>query len=306
MHRALGECCMTPAEFSEVKSFFLQLQENIHAMFTSVSGDAFRTETWERTTGPLLGNGRLFLCEEGSVLERCGVAFSHVRASKLPPAATERHPELAGLPYEVVGVSVVAHPRNPHAPTCHLNVRCFRVNDGQAWWFGGGFDLTPILPHDEDVDHWHQTTHSVCEPFGPHVEQEIRGECDRYFYLKHRQEPRGVGGVFAEDVTAGAFGFTLIRAIGEGFVSGMGPILQRRKSHATNAHERAFQIVRRGRYAEFNLVWDRGTLFGLQSGGRAASILMSMPPHAGWIYDEETPFAAEYERLRAAWARRTV
>jgi len=227
---------------------------------------------------------------EGTVFERAGVSFSHVFGDKMPPSASSLRPEIAGAPFEAMGLSLVFHPRNPHAPTTHCNVRFLVASPSSGpaqWWFGGGFDLTPYYPYDEDVLHWHRTARDACQPFGSGTYQRYKEWCDRYFFLPHRNETRGVGGLFFDDLNQGGFerSFAFTRSVGDHFLPAYMPILERRKNQAYGERERGFQLYRRGRYVEFNLVYDRGTLFGLQSRGRTESILMSMPPLARWDYD---------------------
>ena len=221
----------------------------------------------------------------GSVFERAVVNFTHARGSTLPEAASRRYPETAGQPFEAVSLSVIVHPQNPYVPTAHLNLRHFRA--GQTWWFGGGMDLTPYYGFEEDVVHWHRAARDACVPFGQGVYPRMKAWCDDYFYLKHRGEPRGVGGIFFDDLTEWGFDrtFEFVKRVGERFLSGYLPIVNRRKEHPFDARERDFQLYRRGRYVEFNLLQDRGTLYGLQSGRRVEAVLASLPPHAKWDYD---------------------
>ena len=245
----------------------------------------FVSDEWQSA----LGVGQSRVLKQGAVWEQAGVNFSHVKGAAMPASATAHRPELAGAPFEAMGVSLVIHPRNPYVPTSHANVRFFvAYPEGQApvWWFGGGFDLTPFYPFDEDILHWHQTAQKICEPFGEQVYAEFKAWCDDYFYLKHRQEARGVGGLFFDDLNRWDFATCLdfIRQVGEGYLMAYLPIVARRKTMPYGERERQFQLYRRGRYVEFNLVWDRGTHFGLQSGGRTESILMSMPPLVRFEY----------------------
>jgi coproporphyrinogen III oxidase len=270
-----------------VKAFLQDLQVRIVSRLESLDGQAFRRDAWTRPEG---GGGLSCLIEEGTVFERGVVNFSHVKGLQLPPSATAHRPELAGRPWEAMGVSLVLHPRNPYAPTVHLNVRFFiATQDGQApiWWFGGGMDLTPYYGFEADAQHFHQTGFAALEPFGAEVYADYKAWCDRYFFLKHRNEPRGIGGLFYDDLNAGGFDrcFELTRRVGEHFLPAYEPILERRKDTPYGERERDFQAYRRGRYVEFNLVFDRGTLFGLQSGGRTEAILMSLPPQVKWRYD---------------------
>ena len=281
---------MSSIELSVVRTFLLGLQERITSAIAEVDGQPFVADAWQKEPGETLqGNGITKILEQGRVFERAGCGFSHVRGPRLPPSATQHRPELAGAPFEAMGVSLVFHPRNPYVPTSHANVRFFvAYPEGQApvWWFGGGFDLTPFYPFDEDILHWHQTAQKICEPFGEQVYAEFKAWCDDYFYLKHRQEARGVGGLFFDDLNRWDFATCLdfIRQVGEGYLTAYLPIVARRKTMPYGERERQFQLYRRGRYVEFNLVWDRGTHFGLQSGGRTESILMSMPPLVRFEY----------------------
>ena len=269
-----------------VKEYLLGLQDRICASLVAEDGGNFREDDWERPGG---GGGRSRALA-GGVIEKAGVNFSHVMGSELPAAASARRPELAGRGFEAMGVSVIVHPRNPFAPTAHANVRFFiaeKEGEEAVWWFGGGFDLTPYYGFEEDAVHWHQTAQEACRPFGDELYGKFKKWCDEYFFLKHRDEPRGVGGLFFDDFNEGGFAhcFAFMRSVGESFVAAYMPILQRRKGLEYGDRQREFQLYRRGRYVEFNLVYDRGTLFGLQSGGRTESILVSMPPLVRWEYD---------------------
>ncbi|OBU87113.1 oxygen-dependent coproporphyrinogen oxidase [Chromobacterium subtsugae] len=270
-----------------VKSFLLDLQDRICAALEQADGAGqFAEDAWRREAG---GGGRSRVLKDGEVFEQAGVNFSHVHGDALPASATAHRPELAGRRFEAMGVSLVIHPSNPHVPTSHANVRFFIAEkDGEApvWWFGGGFDLTPFYPREEDAVHWHTVARDLCAPFGAEVYPRYKKWCDEYFYLKHRNEARGIGGLFFDDLNDWGFerSFDFMRAVGDGFLGAYLPIVARRKDQAWGDRERQFQLYRRGRYVEFNLVWDRGTLFGLQSGGRTESILMSMPPLARWEY----------------------
>jgi coproporphyrinogen III oxidase len=269
-----------------VRAYLLELQERIVAKMQSLDGGAFRRDEWVRAEG---GGGITRILEGGELLERAGVGFSHVTGTKLPPSATAHRPEIAGRAWEAMGVSLVFHPRNPHVPTVHMNVRFFQAGD--AWWFGGGMDLTPYYPVDEDCIHFHRANRDALAPF-PGLHERFKKQCDAYFFLKHRNEPRGIGGTFFDDFNEYDFerSFAVMRATGDAFLPAYGPIVERRRDQAYGERERDFQAYRRGRYVEFNLVWDRGTLFGLQSGGRAESILMSLPPLVQWKYDwQPTP-----------------
>jgi len=277
----------TAPDTAAIKTYLLDLQSRIVTALETLDGLSFRTDAWDRAEG---GGGISRLIEEGNVLERGGVNFSHVLGERLPPSASAHRPELAGRHWEAMGVSLVFHPRNPYAPTVHMNVRCFvAMKDGEdpVWWFGGGMDLTPYYGFEEDARHFHATCKAALEPFGSDLHPRFKDWCDRYFFLKHRNEPRGVGGVFFDDFSEGGFdhAFAMTRSVGDSFLTAYLPILERRKDHPYGERERDFQAYRRGRYVEFNLVYDRGTLFGLQSGGRTESILMSLPPIVKWRYD---------------------
>ncbi|ERE07065.1 oxygen-dependent coproporphyrinogen oxidase [Pseudogulbenkiania ferrooxidans] len=270
-----------------VKSFLLDLQDRICAALEQADGKAqFAEDAWSREAG---GGGRSRVLAGGGVFEQAGVNFSHVHGDALPASATAHRPELADRRFEAMGVSLVIHPSNPHVPTSHANVRFFIAEkDGEApvWWFGGGFDLTPYYPQEEDAVHWHTVARDLCAPFGGEVYPRYKKWCDEYFHLKHRNEARGIGGLFFDDLNEWGFdkSFAFTRAVGDGYLDAYLPIVARRKEQAWGDRERQFQLYRRGRYVEFNLVWDRGTLFGLQSGGRTESILMSMPPLVRWEY----------------------
>ncbi|MFO1302338.1 MAG: oxygen-dependent coproporphyrinogen oxidase [Burkholderiales bacterium] len=285
-------------DIDATRRFFPDLQERIVAGLEAIDGGRFRRDEWTRPEG---GGGISRMIEEGPVLERGGVLFSHVTGDRLPPSATAHRPELAGRTWEAMGVSLVLHPRNPYAPTVHLNVRFFVAGD--IWWFGGGMDLTPYYGYAKDARHFHVTCRDALAPFGDGVHAKYKKWCDEYFYLKHRGEPRGVGGIFFDDLNEGGFDrcFGLVRSVGDHFLAAYGPILSRRKDTPYGERERDFQLYRRGRYVEFNLVWDRGTLFGLQSQGRTEAILLSMPPLVRWRYawtpEPGTPEAALYEEF---------
>jgi coproporphyrinogen III oxidase len=288
-------------DIAAVKSFLLDLQERICAMLEAEDGRArFQEDSWTRAEG---GGGRARVLASGAVIEKGGVMFSEVMGSSLPPSATAHRPELAGRAWQALGVSLVIHPENPYAPTSHANVRFFIASKDGAepiWWFGGGFDLTPYYGFTDDVQHWHRTAAEACAPFGAEVYPRYKTWCDEYFFLKHRQEARGVGGLFFDDLNEGGFErcFAFMQAIGNAYITAYQPILARRKTLPWGERERDFQLYRRGRYVEFNLVFDRGTLFGLQSGGRTESILVSMPPQVSWRYNWQpepgTPEAALY------------
>jgi coproporphyrinogen III oxidase len=275
-------------DIAPVLTWLRELQDRITTALERGDGSAsFRRDRWSRAEG---GGGETRVLRDGAVFEQAGVNFSHVSGAGLPASATAQRPELAGAAFEATGVSLVIHPRNPHVPTSHANVRCLvarRRGDPVAWWFGGGFDLTPYYAVDEDVLHWHRTARAACEPFGPDVYARYKDWCDRYFFLKHRNETRGVGGLFFDDLNEWGFArtFEFARSVGEHFVPAYLPIVERRRHTPYGERERAFQLYRRGRYVEFNLVYDRGTLFGLQTGGRTESILMSLPPLVRWEYD---------------------
>ena len=285
-------------DIAAVKTYLLDLQDRICAMLEAEDGGRFITDEWARAEG---GGGRSRVLENGRVIEKGGVLFSHVHISNMPASATAHRPELAGCKAQALGVSLVIHPRNPYAPTSHANVRLFIAEkEGQSpiWWFGGGFDLTPYYGFDEDCRHWHGVARDLCAPFGAGVHAEYKKWCDDYFFIKHRNEPRGIGGLFYDDLHAwGAEQcFAFMRAVGDGFIAGYQPVLARRKDMPHGERERDFQLYRRGRYVEFNLVYDRGTLFGLQSGGRTESILMSLPNLVNWRYDwTPEPASAEAE-----------
>src|SRR5574343_277973 len=270
-----------------VKAYLLELQNRIVQALETVDGTPFLRDAWERPEG---GGGISRLVEEGNVIERGGVNFSHVAGAKLPPSAAASRPDLGGKPWEAMGVSLVLHPRNPYAPTVHMNVRFFTTTNAAGepvWWFGGGMDLTPYYGNVDDAKHFHRTCSDALAPHGAELHPRFKKWCDEYFYLKHRQEARGVGGVCFDDYNEGGFeaSFAMMRSVGDAFLAAYQPILERRKDTPYGERERDFQAYRRGRYVEFNLVFDRGTLFGLQSGGRTEAILMSMPPVVKWRYD---------------------
>ena len=289
---------MANVNLETVKAFLLSLQDRICAGLEQADGQAtFVEDEWQRTEG---GGGRTRVIRDGAVIEQGGVNYSHVFGKSMPASATAHRPELAGRSFHACGVSLVIHPKNPHIPTSHANVRFFIAEkEGEApiWWFGGGFDLTPFYPVLDDVKHWHQVAKDLCQPFGDTIYDDYKKWCDDYFYLKHRQETRGVGGLFFDDLNKWGFdkSFAFMQAVGNGFLDAYVPLLERRKETPYGEHERQFQLYRRGRYVEFNLVWDRGTLFGLQTGGRTESILMSMPPLARWEYNfTPEPGSAEF------------
>lgn len=292
-------------DISTVHAYLTGLQDRICSAIEAADGSAtFQEDHWTRSEG---GGGRTRVLRDGAVFEQAGIGFSNVTGSTLPPSATAARPELAGASWHAVGVSLVFHPKNPYLPTTHANVRHFRaLRDGEpvAWWFGGGFDLTPFYPFDDDVLHWHQVARALCEPFGGQERYEAHKRwCDEYFNLKHRQETRGIGGLFFDDLHGDfAQSFAYLQAVGNGFLDAYLPIVERRKDTPYGERERQFQLYRRGRYVEFNLVFDRGTHFGLQSGGRTESILMSMPPLARWEYGY-TPAAGSAEALLSDYLR---
>lgn len=292
---------MSAISIDAVKQYLMSLQDSICAELLAQDGaTAFREDTWLRAEG---GGGRSRVLENSHVIEKGGVNFSHVMGASLPASATAHRPELAGRSFQAMGVSLVIHPRNPMAPTSHANVRFFVAEaEGQepVWWFGGGFDLTPYYGFDEDCQHWHQTAFDACAPFGQDVYPRLKAWCDDYFFIKHRQEPRGVGGLFFDDWNQDGFetSFAFMRAIGDAYCKAYIPILAKRKNLPYGEREREFQLIRRGRYVEFNLVYDRGTLFGLQTGGRTESILMSLPTQVSWRYDwQPLPDSAESRLL---------
>ncbi len=273
---------------AEVRQYLISLQDRIcQELEHEDPGHTFKEDTWERPEG---GGGRTRILESGQVFEKAGVGFSQVQGNKLPPSAAANRPELAGRQWQAMGVSLVIHPRNPYVPTAHANVRLFVAEapgEDPVWWFGGGFDLTPYYGFNEDGEHWHGVAQELCMPFGEDVYPRFKQWCDQYFYLPHRDEPRGIGGLFFDDLNDWDFQttFRFMQAVGNGFLDAYLPIVQRRKEMAYGEREREWQAYRRGRYVEFNLVHDRGTLFGLQSGGRTESILMSLPPKVEWHYN---------------------
>lgn len=279
---------MAHANIDAVEDYLLDLQDRICAALEQEDGAArFREDRWDRAGG---GGGRTRVLTDGGVFEQAGVNFSHVHGSGLPPSATAQRPELAGRSFQALGVSLVIHPRNPYVPTSHCNVRFFqaeKAGEAPIWWFGGGFDLTPYYGFVDDCAHWHREAKRACDPFGADYYARFKKWCDEYFYLKHRQEPRGIGGLFFDDLNERGFEhcFGFQRNVGDHYLRAYLPIVQRRKNIPYGEREREFQLYRRGRYVEFNLVYDRGTLFGLQSGGRTESILMSLPPLVRWRYD---------------------
>ncbi len=291
---------MSDINVDAVKRYLLQLQESIcQALQAQDGGAEFVVDEWQRPQG---GGGISRVITHGNIIEKGGVNFSHVTGDEMPASATAHRPELAGRRFEAMGVSLVIHPKNPHVPTSHANVRFFIAEkDGEApvWWFGGGYDLTPYYLYDEDAVHWHQEAHDACAPFGEEVYANYKQWCDDYFYLKHRGEARGVGGLFYDDLNEGGFErcFAFMQAVGDSFLRAYQPIIDRRKALPYTEQQRDYQLHRRGRYVEFNLVFDRGTLFGLQSGGRTESILMSLPPEVRWDYMWQVEPDSEEARL---------
>lgn len=291
---------MSNVDLNAVKRYLLALQDDICDQLAQEDGVAsFVEDAWERPGG---GGGRTRVITNGAVIEKGGVNFSHVYGTQMPPSATHARPELAGRSFQAVGVSLVIHPSNPYVPTSHANVRFFIAEkDGEApvWWFGGGYDLTPYYGNEDDCRHWHQTAQQACQPFGNDVYPRFKKWCDEYFYLKHRDEARGIGGLFFDDYQEGGFeqAFAFMRAVGDSYIEAYRPIVARRKHDAYDEAQRAFQLYRRGRYVEFNLVYDRGTIFGLQSNGRTESILMSLPPLVRWEYDYQPEAGSEEAKL---------
>lgn len=293
---------MSIPDKNAVKAYLLQLQENICRDLSAADGQGtFAEDSWVREEG---GGGRSRVMVNGDVIEKGGVNFSHVTGEQMPASATAHRPELAGRKFEAMGVSLVIHPHNPYVPTSHANVRFFIAEKEGAepvWWFGGGYDLTPYYGNDDDCKHWHQTAKNACQPFGEDVYPKYKKWCDDYFYLKHRNEPRGIGGLFFDDLNTPNFeqAFAFMQAVGNSYTQAYCPIIEKRKNTEFGERERDFQLYRRGRYVEFNLVFDRGTLFGLQTGGRTESILMSLPPLVRWEYNwhpkPNTPEAQLYD-----------
>ena len=283
-----------------VIEYFKQLQDTICTGLAKADGaKTFFEDNWQREQG---GGGRTRVLTNGAVFEQAGVNFSHVFGEQMPASATAHRPELEGRTFQACGVSLVVHPKNPYIPTTHANVRFFiaeKPGEKPVWWFGGGFDLTPFYPFDDDIVHWHQTAKNLCDPFGDKVYEEFKAWCDRYFYLQHRNETRGVGGLFFDDLNQWGFdkNFAFTQAVGDHFLQAYLPIVTNRKSTPYGEKERDFQLYRRGRYVEFNLVYDRGTLFGLQTGGRTESILMSMPPLVRWQYNYQANPNSPEEKL---------
>jgi len=298
---------MSDSRVGSVRTYLTGLQDRITTALEGLDDTGFLADSWSKAPGePLQGSGITRILEGGSVFERAGCGFSHVRGPALPPSATQHRPELAGAPFEAMGVSLVFHPRNPYVPTVHMNVRMISAGhpgEEPVCWFGGGMDLTPFYGQEDDARHFHATCRDALQAFGEDKYPHFKQWCDEYFFLKHRNEPRGVGGIFFDDFAEGGFenGFALMQSVGDAFLAAYLPIVERRKDTVYGERERAFQLYRRGRYVEFNLVWDRGTHFGLQSGGRTESILLSMPPLASWSYqsipEAGSPEAALYEQF---------
>lgn len=290
----------------QVNAYLTELQDRICSALEAADGQAtFQQDSWQRPGG---GGGRSRVMRDGAVFEQGGVGYSHVYGEQMPASATAHRPELAGRNFNACGVSLVIHPRNPYVPTSHANVRFFIAEKEHAepvWWFGGGFDLTPFYPFDEDIKHWHQVAYDALQPFGDELYPKFKQWCDDYFYLRHRGETRGVGGLFFDDLNERGFAesFAIMRAVGDAYVDAYLPIVKRRKDMPYSERERQFQLYRRGRYVEFNLVWDRGTLFGLQTGGRTESILMSMPPLVRWEYGYEPEPGSPEARLYQDYLR---
>jgi coproporphyrinogen III oxidase len=283
-----------------VRSFLLELQDTICDEISGIDGIAFEEDAWHHSTGS--GGGRTRVLENGRVIEKGGVNFSHVVGDKLPPAATLKRPELVGKAFQAMGVSLVLHPKNPFAPTAHMNVRFFiagEETDEPIWWFGGGFDMTPYYGFEEDAVHWHTVAKAACDPVGEKFHTQYKEWCDTYFYLPHRTEQRGIGGLFFDDLNEPGFdtSFNFMKSVGNHFTKAYVPILLKRKDTPFSEKNRDWQLIRRGRYVEFNLVHDRGTLFGLQSGGRTESILMSMPPMVAWKYRHQAHEGSDEQKL---------
>jgi len=294
-------------EFDQVKDYLQSLQKRIVAELEQLDGSGvFRRDAWDRPGG---GGGISCILNDGAVFEQAGVGFSHVFGDELPPSASKERPNLAGQDFQAIGVSLVIHPRNPYVPTTHANFRYFSAgdpdSDAPTWWFGGGFDLTPYYAFAEDVVHWHQVAKSACDPFGDELYARYKKSCDEYFFLAHRNETRGVGGLFFDDVNELGFekSFEFLQSVGDSFLPAYRPIVLNRKNHRHGERQREFQLYRRGRYVEFNLMYDRGTIFGLQSGGRTESILMSLPPRVRWAYDWQPDPGSAEEKLYTDYLR---
>lgn len=273
---------ISQAKILECKQYLVHLQAVICDKLQKLDTQVFTTDKWDYPAG---GGGQSRVLQNGRIFESAGVNFSHIKGNNLPASATAQRPELENEPFEAMGLSLVIHPQNPFVPTTHANFRLFVANN--VWWFGGGYDLTPYYGFKEDAIHWHQTAYNACKPFGEDIYNSYKQACDNYFYIKHRQEARGIGGLFFDDLNTGSFDacFALVQSIANSFLTAYLPIVEKRKNTLFNEKQRNFQLIRRGRYVEFNLVYDRGTLFGLQSGGRIESILMSLPPAVMWAYN---------------------
>lgn len=297
---------MSQPDIQAVKTYLMDLQDQICSGLETLDGEArFIEDAWKREEG---GGGRSRVLTSGKTFEQAGVNFSHVFGSQLPPSATASRPELAGRGFQAMGVSLVIHPNNPYVPTSHANVRFFiaeKEGESPIWWFGGGYDLTPYYGFEDDCRHWHTTAKEACEPFGAEVYPRFKQWCDDYFYLKHRDEPRGIGGLFFDDYSEPDFenSFKFLQSIGDSYLKAYSPIVERRRKTPFGERERDFQLYRRGRYVEFNLVYDRGTLFGLQSGGRTESILMSLPPLVKWRYNWQPEPGSDEARLYEEFLR---
>lgn len=297
---------MSQPDIQAVKTYLMDLQDQICSGLEALDGEArFIEDAWKREEG---GGGRSRVLTEGKTFEQAGVNFSHVFGSQLPPSATASRPELAGRGFQAMGVSLVIHPNNPYVPTSHANVRFFiaeKEGETPIWWFGGGYDLTPYYGFEDDCRHWHMTAKEACAPFGADIYPRFKQWCDDYFYLKHRDEPRGIGGLFFDDYSEPDFetSFKYLCSVGDSYLKAYGPIVERRRNTAFGERERDFQLYRRGRYVEFNLVYDRGTLFGLQSGGRTESILMSLPPLVKWRYNWRPEPGSDEARLYKEFLR---
>ncbi|MDW5441566.1 oxygen-dependent coproporphyrinogen oxidase [Polaromonas sp. SM01] len=295
---------MTIQDISGVRHYLLGLQEQVTSTIAALDGQAFVADPWQKAAGESLqGNGITTILEQGRLFERAGCGFSHVRGPKLPPSATQHRPELTGAPFEAMGVSLVFHPRNPYVPTVHMNVRMLAATPASSptvCWFGGGMDLTPYYGFEEDAQHFHRNCRDALAPFGEDKYPRFKTWCDEYFYLKHRNEQRGIGGIFFDDFQEQGFdnSFAMMQSVGNAFLPAYLPLVERRQNIVYGERERDFQLHRRGRYVEFNLVWDRGTHFGLQSGGRTESILMSMPPLVSWSYQRPVEAGSAEERLQ--------
>ncbi|MDO8906962.1 MAG: oxygen-dependent coproporphyrinogen oxidase [Pseudohongiella sp.] len=303
----MSEFSTDAVKADEVRAFLLELQNSICDRLQSVDGKSkFREDAWQRERG---GSGISRVICDGAVYEKGGVNFSHVFGDSLPPSASASRPEMAGRSFQAMGVSLVIHPGNPHVPTSHANFRFFiaeKPDEAPVWWFGGGYDLTPYYGHEDDCRHWHQTARDACDPYGPELYPRFKRECDEYFYLPHRKEPRGIGGLFFDDFNESGFerSFAMVQSIANSYLDAYVPIVMARMAAPFTEQQKQFQRYRRGRYVEFNLVYDRGTLFGLQSGlGRVESILMSLPPEVSWVYDWHPEPGTEEARLYTEFLR---